>query len=835
MELEDDKRVHKILSNVFYYSFVCIIVALFILSLVIEEITLLNNILFIALIISSLVIVFYLIVQILRYNLTVNKKVQLGVFLIVIGFLLILLSTSKDISFLRNLNLGYFEYNYFVYWGIGSIILGIMVELTFIDQLIWKIVIQPFKFLWKITVRFAKWVGRNWLDILLYTLDLVSLAGIIYVLILWEIIWWKLVILSLSCVYPIIHHYKLIWRALKYVVVDIIYLSLTKVYTFFKNLITSIWSAIVRFFEFLLRNWWPIFKEIMRFAGAAGGGVMIYYGLNLPEYSFLITVGIVTIIVSLIFTRLVVLKQIWILISTIASSILDRIVSFAKFLQKYWWSILKEILRLVGAAGGVYLIYHGAVFEQFNYFIAIGIFVIIISLIFSRKTVLIATWNAISGFFKFIWEEIIKPYYKRIINETIRLIFVGTGIFLIYYGVVNSDFYYLVYTGIAGIILVEIFIRKWFLIRLYNFLKGIVLAFWDFIKWLGKPLRFLWKVLVKTVKFLVKNWFKVILYLLDFVALGAIIYLSVTWLLQWWYVVLLAVSCGYIPAHHYKIVWKVIKFIGIEIFYNPFLRFVNLIVDFFKAIWNWFVELIKFIKKNWWTITKEFLRLVGVAGGIVLIVYGVELEELQYLVWIGITVIIISAVFSRKIVFVKIYHAVKAIFKFFFDYRVILSRILGFIAVVVGLLLYFAVEIISFIPFIIIVSIGGMFVLFAHFIYHPKKLWEFLVSIPKTIYKILVTIWLSIKSVSIYIYQNGIRLVLLIVMIFTLVYGFLVAFNVDFFHIFENVETAIRISLGAAFVVVAVVAFILLRRELQKLRTGSTKKLIQQIRERWTK
>ena len=85
--------------------------------------------------------------------------------------------------------------------------------------------------------------------------------------------------------------------------------------------------------------------------------------------------------------------------------------------------------------------------------------------------------------------------------------------------------------------------------------------------------------------------------------------------------------------------------------------------------------------------------MVGVAGGIVLIVYGVELEELQYLVWIGITVIIISAVFSRKIVFVKIYHAVKAIFKFFFDYRVILSRILGFIAVVVGLLLYFAVEI----------------------------------------------------------------------------------------------------------------------------------------------
>ena len=822
MELEEDKRVHKILSNVFYYTFVCIIVALFILSLVIEEITLLNNILFIALIISSLVIVFYLIVQMSRYNFKVNKNVQIGVFLIVMGFLLILLTTSKDISFLENLS--YIEYHYFVYWGIGSIILGIIVELTFIDQMIWKAVIQPFKFLWKIIVKFTKWVGRNWLDIVLYTLDLVSLAGIICVLIFWEIIWWKLLILSVCCIYPIIHHYKLIWRAIRYVAVDIIYLSLTKIYNFFKNIVTAIWNAVVRFFKFLVTNWWPILKEIMRLVGAAGGGVMIYYGSDLPEYSFLITVGIVTIFISLIFTRLVVLKQIWTLISTIASSIWNLVVSFARFLQKYWWQILKEILRLGGAAGGAYLIYYGAIFEQFNYFIAIGIVVIIISLIFSRKAVLIATWNAISRFFKFIWEEIIKPYYKRIINETIRLIFVGTGIFLIYYGVVNSDFYYLVYTGIAGIILVEFFIRKWFLVRFYNFFKGIALAFWDFIKWLGKPLRFLWKVLVKTVKFLVKHWFKVILYLLDIVALGAIIYLSVTWMLEWWYVVLLAVSCGYIPAHHYKVVWRVIKFIGIKIFYNPL-----------KTIWSWFVELVKFIKEHWKIIAKEILRLIGVAGGIVLIIYGLELEELHYLIWIGIVVIIISAVFSRKIVFVKIYHALKTTFKFFFDYRVILSRILGFIVVVVGLLLYFAVEVISFIPFIIIVSIGGMFVLFAHFIYHPKKLWEFLVSIPKTIYKLLVTIWLSLKSVSIYIYQNGIRLVLLIVMIFALVYGFLVAFNVDFFHIFENVETVIRISLGAAFIIVAVVAFILLRRELKKLRTGSTKKLIQQIRERWMK
>ena len=839
MEHQKEKRIHSILSNVFYYLFVALILSIFILSLVIEENQILNNILFVSLIISSLIIVFYLTVQMLRYNLTVNKKIQVGIFCVVIGFLLILLSVSKNIPFLKNLNLSYIDYNSFVYWGIGSIVLGIVIELTFIDQFLWNMFIQPFKFIWRITVRFVKWIRKYWLNIILYSLDLVSLVGIISISILWEISWWKITILTVSCVYPIIHHHKRIWKAIKYIAVDVIFAFFNKIYQLFKNILTGIWNAIVAFAKFLKKHWWSILKEILRLIAVAGGIVMIYFGYKIPDYFYLISIGIATIIISIFFTRKVVLRFIWNIITSIANSLWEKIVAFFKFLRKYWWTILKELIRLVVAAGGVYLIYYGVFNSQFSYFIALGIILIIISLIFSRKTVLVWTWEFISSIASFIWEKILKPYYKRIISEFVRLLFVGGGIFLIYYGIIKEEFYYFVYIGILVIISAEIIIRKKVLLWLYRFLKGLVLAFKDFLVWLFKPLKYLWKVFVRLVKFLLRNWFKVILYILDLVALAAIVYLSVTWIVEWWYIVLISISSCYIPAHHYKTVWKTIKYIGINIFYNPFLKFIRLIEDFFTAVWNWIVETARFLKKHWRTITKEFLRLIGTVGGIVLIVYGLELEEYSFLIWIGVVLIPISEIFSRKVVLIAIYNAIKSFFIFIYEQRVIISRILGFIAVIVGVILYYLYD--YFLAFILLVSIGGTFTLFAHFIYHPKKFWEFLISIPETIYKVLVTIWLTIKTGATYVYQNGIRLILLVVMIFTLVYGALVAINLEvlvevpLFSIFSDMAPPIRISIGAFFVVVAVVAFILLRRELSKLRTGSSKQLAKLIKERWKK
>ena len=840
MELERERRVHTILSNLFYYSFVLIIVSLFILSLIIEEIALLNNILFISLIVSSLVIVFYLTVQMLRYNLTVNKKIQLGVFFVVIGFLLILVSTSKKVTLLENLGINYFGYDFFVYWGIGSVVLGIFVELTFLDQLLWKALIEPFKLLWKGIVKLAKWFAKNWYHIILYTLDLASIAGIVYVILSWGTIWWKPTILVISCVYPIIHHHKRIWRSIRYVAVEIIYQAMRSIYNFFKYVFTGIWKSLVKVAKFLKEYWWVILKELLRLAFAAGGGVMIYFGNSEENYSFLIGLGIAVIIFSMVFTRKIILSWTWRIIKRTSIFILDKIVVFAKFFVEHWWPILKELLRLTVAAGGAYMIYHGAVYTQFSYFIALGIIAIVVSLIFSRKAVLVGVWNVVSKVAIFIWENILKIYYIRVISEFIRLVFVGGGIFMIYFGGVNNvEFFYFIYIGLAVILLAEVFIRKWFLRKLYGALKEITLALWDFIKWLGRPFRYLWKLTVKLAKFLKENWFKVILYILDLVAIAAIIYLSITWQpSQWWYIVLLSISCCYIPIHHYKLVWRILKFIGIKVFYNPFLRFVFLIGDFFKALWNYIVDIAKFIKKYWWPFTKEVLRLLVFVGGVIMIGFGDRYENLRFLIWIGIAVLPISEIFSRKIVLVKIYNFFKAIVIFFYKHRVVLSRIIGFAAVITGIVLYFAFEdIIGLTVFITIVSVGGTFTLFAHFIYHPKRFWQFLISIPKTIYKVLVTIWLLMKSASIYIYRNGIRILLLLVMIFTFIYGIVVAvyddYQMTFFGIFNDLDPAIRISLGAGFVVVAIVAFILLRREFKKLRTGMSKDVIKEIRRRW--
>jgi len=111
----------------------------------------------------------------------------------------------------------------------------------------------------------------------------------------------------------------------------------------------------------------------------------------------------------------------------------DKIVAFADFIWsiidaiflfiiEHWWIILKEILRLAGVAGGIVLIYFGLNPGGSKYLIWLGSFAIIISEVFTRKAVLKKIWKIFSQFFIFIWENIIKPHYKRLINETIRLI-----------------------------------------------------------------------------------------------------------------------------------------------------------------------------------------------------------------------------------------------------------------------------------------------------------------------------------------------------------------------------------------------------------------------------
>ena len=150
------------------------------------------------------------------------------------------------------------------------------------------------------------------MKILLYSLDIAALGGIITIVVLWPLLdWWKIAILSVCCLYPVIHHSKRIWRVIKFVAVDIIYAFFQTLFNAIKQILKAIWEKIVAFFTFIAEHWWTILKEILRLIGVAGGITIIYFGEAYPQYWYFLIVGIATIIFSQFFTRKVVLQGIW--------------------------------------------------------------------------------------------------------------------------------------------------------------------------------------------------------------------------------------------------------------------------------------------------------------------------------------------------------------------------------------------------------------------------------------------------------------------------------------------------------------------------------------------
>lgn len=860
MKVEKEKRIHSVLSNVFYYTFVSLVIAILIISLVLDNSDLVLNILFISLLVSTVVIVFYLTVQMLRYNISVNKKAQIGIFLIVVGFLLILFSTGKQITLGEDFILNILGSTFFVYWGISSIVAGIIVELTFLDQFIWDIIVKPFKFIWRALVSFAKWFKEHWKNIILYSLDIISITGIVTIAILWSTgwstDWWMIVILSVCCVYPIVHHSKRIWRVIKFVAVDILYEFFKTLFITLKNALKAIWEKIVAFFAFIAEHWWVILKEILRLIGLAGGITLIYYGITILQYAYFIWIGIAVIIFSQLFTRKVILQGIWDAFVNLVTFIWDRIVAFADFVWsiidsiflfiiEHWWPILKEILRLTGVAGGIVLIYFGLNRVDFEYFVGLGSVAIIISEVFTRKAVLKKIWEILSQISIFIWENIIKPHFKRVVNETIRLIFAGAGVFALYFAFTDDsgNYRYLFYVGFLTILLAEIILRKPVLLKLKEVVVNLSLFFWEIILILKEPFAALWNKFIALLKFVKEHWIKVILYTLDFAALGAILYFSVTFDPEgdWWYILMLAVSSLYIPCHHYKTVWKVLKFIVIDIFYNPIVRILKAIKDFFVKVWETIVEIFVFITEHLWIILKELVRFVGMIGGFVLIYYGATITNYWYFILLGIFAVIFFQLLSRKKVLVKIYEFFKASVEFIIEHRVLIFRFLGLAAVITGIAIGFQRS--WGYEAYLSLSIGGTFLLFSHFIFHPKKLWDFIKKIPKVISKTFLTIWLTLKSVFGYVGDNFLTLLLLSIVIFSIAYGISLLLTVvqpyfDFLGVFPvGFSVPIMMFIGAGLIVMASVAIIILRwrGELKKLKTGRSKKLADQIEELWKK
>ena len=892
MELEKGRKVHTYLSNVFYYLFVAVTVSIFVFSLILKDfvvISLLLDILSILLIVVSVVITFYLAWQMSRYNINVRKTVQVGVFLIVIGFLLILCSVIKQVSFKGSWLNSILGDNLFVYWGIGAILVGVFFELTFLDQGIWELIKKPFIFLWRSLVKFFRWIKTHWKNILLYTLDIVSLAVIIYVAIVWEIKIWKLITFSVACVYPIIHHHRRIWRAIRFVAVNIFYRLFYEIAMFLKRMFIRIWNALISFFKFIGRHWWIILKEFLRIASIVA--LCVVFWLYLERVYYAGWVVLFSVVIQL-FTRIFILKAIYRALRFVFKKIIE-------FFVKHWRRIIAEFLRLIFFIVGIVIIVLTAqkfLFLIQSYYYAIGVLIGIISEVFSRKAIwkfiikyrvasvrvvglilavlgvvleftiddygnwlpLTSTLIAVGAFMvvfaRIIIEPIILWNFLKSIGRVIKRVAVAIYNFLkknwwvflkeflriasivalcVVFWLYLERIYYAGWV-VLFIIVIQLFTRIFILKQITRFLKHVGFLIKRFLLWLSKPLRYLWRAFINLLRFLKEHWLKVLLYTLDIVSIGVIIYFSIqiSKIFEWWYVLLIAIGVLYIPIHHYKTVWKTIRFIAVDVFYR-----------FFKTVYNLLkrtiVTIANFIKKYWRATLKEFLRILGAAIGVwfILIKAGAGgIEDFgavtAHLTWIGVVIIVSSLLLSRRAVLKFIYNLFKRMATTLFRYRVPIFRVFGLAVAIYGLVIGFSRS--WSLAAILSVSIGGAFLLFSHWIFHPKKFIEFLKKIPKVIKKILDTIWLVVKTIAVYIFDNFIWLILLLTVLGSAAYGISLLIGVDFLRTaIDDLSHGIKAGIGGGLIMSAIVAFILLQRQFKKLRTGSSRVLAQQIKERW--
>ncbi|MHA1305042.1 MAG: hypothetical protein ACTSPI_15200, partial [Candidatus Heimdallarchaeaceae archaeon] len=133
----------------------------------------------------------------------------------------------------------------------------------------------------------------------------------------------------------------------------------------------------------------------------------------------------------------------------------------------------------------------------------------------------------------------------------------------------------------------------------------------------------------------------------------------------------------------------------------------------------------------------------------------------------------------------------------------------------------------------LLMILGWTLFLFAHFITNPKRLWQFILSLPKRIKKVSIWIWKFLKFLGRYIYRNFIRLVLFGTTIFSFIYGIAIIIGKDFLNVFTDMVASVRISIGFGLLVMSIASFFLLRHELKKLIRAKSEQLLSKATRRF--
>jgi len=196
--------------------------------------------------------------------------------------------------------------------------------------------------------------------------------------------------------------------------------------------------------------------------------------------------------------------------------------------------------------------------------------------------------------------------------------------------------------------------------------------------------------------------------------------------------------------------------------------------SFLKQLYSLFLKILKFLNKHKKGFFFELLRLVGVGLGIATVILAIHYETLgrlsiknrNILITIGLILVPLMEIFTRKKVWVSIW-----------KYKKEFIRTFGFCISIVGMVLGFVIS--WNVLFISITALGVFLLVFADVILNPKKyiqlVWSALKYIPNKIIDFLkiIPVYIrkiieKIKEIFNYIYRNSLRLFLLIFALFTL-------------------------------------------------------------------
>ncbi len=481
--------------NTAYYLFVLVFLSLFIVLALKININLLTSGLIIAIIFFSLIILVYLVTKMIIYNFKAGKKFQIGIFMFIFSFLLLV------VSMLKHFFPTFFGTTNYAYWGLGGVAIGIFLELTNLDEFFVNLLKNSAIFIWEVTkafyhlnVKLIKWLfteGRN----VLYEIIrlLISTAGVILAL-----------YISNKFDNPNYTATWLDWFLLLFGFAMFILGEFTR-----KTVVVEIWKLIKGIYEFFLNNWKIIVKELLRGIFAAGGILLIIYGKAFylsHTYSlilswFMMVSGIVIIPSAEIFSRarvywfiikyhipltrlsgliLIILSSVllgkgycnWFTITTITLGGIFML--FAKYIYRpqKLWADLKRFLRFfnffvrhrtftVSIIGLTLGIVFSVIVGKNGWTPLNGSLMIIgwIMFLFSYSiTHPVKLWNFIkklphivASVSKFIW-KITKYITRYLFNHILQLLLLLVTIFTFVYGflvLINEDFLHL-FSSIAA-------------------------------------------------------------------------------------------------------------------------------------------------------------------------------------------------------------------------------------------------------------------------------------------------------------------------------------------------------------------------------------------------